>query len=852
MAEILFVLVPKLLCAVLCFWRFGLCFDVAERESAQHLRSWRRLTGHHIPFTFNDVEQFALFYIALWACGKLAEALWLPSLAGELLCGMVLGPRLSSFVPKPDAVMMIGQVGLVLEMVDLDMLVAYGPRLATAVGLSAEAAYVVAIAAMPTAVGVATKVMNMGHVLNTPLGQLVLLAAERTGQLVLLATVVDDIIAFINLGELKALADPCAAPRGRVLSSVLLLAGVGWLAVDVVPRLVESKLLPRVQQRHHDVVLTSLLCAMAVGLMAVCHRTKTFPLLGAFLAGLSFCSIAPVHHVWAHQVKRIQYSLLRLFYGATIAFEVPVATMWTGRIIGRGALFFLAIAGKPPPLPPLLRQIHLAPLVGAGEISLLAGFQGLVDNAIDEDHRLMRVDNVIDEDTFGSIVFAVLLSVFVGPWALRWRLWHDRKADRARNWAIEKELAVEDEEGGGDTRYPHFVYYTLDISCAAKFGLLSKLVNVAVEHDLEVIDFRVHGAHVKGGHDVVYEFYLKDALLLAHIDDAYRERSGTAMSTPTPTTLDVLDTARERAHSFLGLGHNGRPPPCPRAHCSNGPLTRAACFLVCIGRPASFPEPSPNGRHAALMLDRVHSRVSRARAHAAIGHPSPSATQLALTSGCSEEEGKAEGAAGGAAAAGQTRASRDCEGSRGVASAGSAASAAASAAGVVRKSLGALWAARHTVARAPAPDGKPHVISDEEIATRISDLRAAFLTQLGHDPRACSDAAGGGPAHPENDDEMAERFAEHVLHRVRFDPAGQHGYAEEHLDLERRSPSLHASPPSILLSESQGSGLGEPTRSPQHPPQQSSFVARARRASRDMFNILPPRASRAGDWTADA
>jgi len=240
------------------------------------------------------------------------------------------------------------------------MLVAYGPRalcaallgsalpfaiafgVATAVGLSAEAAYVVAIAAMPTAVGVATKVMNMGHVLNTPLGQLVLLA-----------TVVDDIIAFINLGELKVLADPNLGGVSYVwpvLSSVLLLAGVGWLAVDVVPHLVESKLLPRVQQRHHNVLLTSLLCAMAVGLMAVCHRTKTFPLLGAFLAGLSFCSIAPVHHVWAHQVKRIQYSLLRLFYGATIAFEVPVATMWTSRIIGRGALFFLAIAGKPPPL----------------------------------------------------------------------------------------------------------------------------------------------------------------------------------------------------------------------------------------------------------------------------------------------------------------------------------------------------------------------------------------------------------------------------------------------------------------------------------------------------------------------
>ena len=74
---------------------------------------------------------------------------------------------------------------------------------------------------------------------------------------------------------------------------------------------------------------------------------------------------------------------------------------------------------------------------------------------------------------------------------------------------------------------------------------------MAVDHDLEVIDFRVHGAHVKGGHDVVYEFYLKDALLLAHIDDAYRERPGTATSSPPPNTLDVLDRAPARAARFL-------------------------------------------------------------------------------------------------------------------------------------------------------------------------------------------------------------------------------------------------------------------------------------------------------------
>jgi hypothetical protein len=31
--------------------------------------------------------------------------------------------------------------------------------------------------------------------------------------------------------------------------------------------------------------------------------------------------------------------------------------------------------------------------------------------------------------------------------------------------------------------------------------------------------------------------------------------------------------------------------------------------------------------------------------------------------------------------------------------------------------------------------------------------------------------------HPENDDEMAMRFAEHIMHRIQFDKAGLHGYA---------------------------------------------------------------------------
>jgi len=67
-------------------------------------------------------------------------------------------------------------------------------------------------------------------------------------------------------------------------------------------------------------------------------------LLGAFLGGLSFCWMK--HHaalnLWHSQVKRIAYWLIRLFFGATVAFSIPITKMlaieplWKGVILGLG------------------------------------------------------------------------------------------------------------------------------------------------------------------------------------------------------------------------------------------------------------------------------------------------------------------------------------------------------------------------------------------------------------------------------------------------------------------------------------------------------------------------------------
>ena len=109
-----------------------------------------------------------------------------------------------------------------------------------------------------------------------------------------------------------------------VATSVGLMLGVGWLAIYVVPRVLKQCVLPRVPPNQRDNALLGLLFFLAFCLVPGCHQLGSSHLLGAFLAGLSFCSDEHVHHAWTKQVKRLLQWLLRIFFAATIGFEVPV------------------------------------------------------------------------------------------------------------------------------------------------------------------------------------------------------------------------------------------------------------------------------------------------------------------------------------------------------------------------------------------------------------------------------------------------------------------------------------------------------------------------------------------------
>lgn len=66
--------------------------------------------GVHV--TYEDLYSTVVFFACIYICGQIASNLLkMPSLVGEIICGILLGPPLANFVPNPEAFVLIGETG---------------------------------------------------------------------------------------------------------------------------------------------------------------------------------------------------------------------------------------------------------------------------------------------------------------------------------------------------------------------------------------------------------------------------------------------------------------------------------------------------------------------------------------------------------------------------------------------------------------------------------------------------------------------------------------------------------------------------------------------------------------------
>ena len=177
------------------------------------------------------------------------------------------------------------------------------------------------------------------------------------GQLIVAAAIVDDILALVVLSQLQALRNDGETTENMALdiavpivSAVLWLVAGGAIALWVFPRVLEKVLNGNKFLKDSNsngnislVVLVGLLYVLLLGT----YFSRASYLLGAFLSGLAFCrDTSRVDELFRMQFQGPLDYLMKLFFAASIGFQVPVRSFGDTTIIGRGCFFALALLGK--------------------------------------------------------------------------------------------------------------------------------------------------------------------------------------------------------------------------------------------------------------------------------------------------------------------------------------------------------------------------------------------------------------------------------------------------------------------------------------------------------------------------
>lgn len=140
------------------------------------------------------------------------------------------------------------------------------------------------------------------------------------GQLIIAAAVIDDMIALIVLSMLKSLTTEItvATILIPIVSALGFLFIGGYIAIFIAPQFLHRFILGKVKERYHSKIELAVMFGLLLGLMPATFYAKASFLMGAFLAGLVFCSSHGLHALFVSQFKRILCWLMRIFFAASI------------------------------------------------------------------------------------------------------------------------------------------------------------------------------------------------------------------------------------------------------------------------------------------------------------------------------------------------------------------------------------------------------------------------------------------------------------------------------------------------------------------------------------------------------
>jgi Kef-type K+ transport system membrane component KefB len=310
---------------------------------------------------------------------------------------------------------LIGIRGFTIAVVGSILPISIGISLAYGMGFEGKAAIGAGATFGPTSMGIALNVLKNGGISSTPLGQLIVSAA-----------IVDDMLALVILSQLEALTGEITVVGVVVpiLSAFLFLLLGGYIALFVLPNIREKYLISKIPSEHRDEAQLIILFGILLAMVPATFYAQASYLMGGFVTGLAFCSAEGTHQLFISQFKRVTTWCMRMFFAASIGFQVPVRDFGDVQVLWRGMVFFSSLFGKLA-VGFLVPNMHESRNFTGPHLRdcLITGFSMASEGEFAFVIAVFAVDNgLTDRGLYASVVLAVLLSEIIPPFLCDTRL----------------------------------------------------------------------------------------------------------------------------------------------------------------------------------------------------------------------------------------------------------------------------------------------------------------------------------------------------------------------------------------------------------------------------------------------
>jgi len=519
------------------------------------------------------IDAILVFLIAATAMGILMSRLGMPALVGEIVTGFLLGPPLADFVPFPEAMVLVGEIGLIMLLleagVELDIAqlketgvravaigltgtvlpLLVGMGLASTTGAPIKSAMAVGAAFSPTSLGVAASALKAGKMIDTPVGQLIVAAC-----------VIDDILALILLSMFQVLvmdSPPIIQYFIPIISSLGFLLVLGGSAVTWMPKFIETKILHKFKESNRELVMFTLMAMLMMAYLPLLNYTKASYLTGAFLAGCTFSQVEHAHHQFMEKTHQLMSWLLRVFFAASIGFQVPVSQFRDPYVIGWGFILYLCVIAK---LPLAFYVPKFEDTRGPGYNPFLRDrlITGLSMTCRGEFSFIIAAfalgEGLFNAKIYAAIVWAVLLSCITSPFMLlnMIKYFNKKQSEFLASTNPHKQAK------GSDGTIP--LYMHIKVKSKATMGLQEQFRKILNELGLEIVER--HTNRQGRGLDAIVQtdLFVQDSKVRTKVQKikAQRKIKRTLAKAAAPTAQDrwsmVTKAVKEKSPSLYKMG----------------------------------------------------------------------------------------------------------------------------------------------------------------------------------------------------------------------------------------------------------------------------------------------------------